>query len=160
MSSIALTLDTEDTTRHLGERLADVLRAPMVVYLNGPLGAGKSTLIRAMIRALGVTGPVKSPTYALVEPYKFSNFSIYHFDFYRFFDENEWEDSGFRDFFNSEAICLVEWASKAGASLPPADLILELEYVEDRPCQRQLTVSAQSPSGQQVLSVLRGEKQQ
>lgn len=160
MSSIALTLDTEDTTRRIGARLADVLRAPMVVYLDGPLGAGKSTLIRGMIRALGVTGPVKSPTYALVEPYKFSNFSIYHFDFYRFFDENEWEDSGFRDFFNSESICLVEWAGKAGGSLPPADLILELEYVDQRPDQRQLTVTAQSPAGLEVLTVLRREKEQ
>lgn len=149
MNQLTLFLPDEATTQSVGEKLAHQLSTPLVVALNGPLGAGKSTLIRAMLRKLGVTGPIKSPTYALVEPYIFSNYSIYHFDFYRFFDENEWEDSGFRDYFNSQSICLVEWAEKAGRVLPPTDLRIDLQYAF--PDGRNLNVHALSKAGEGVL---------
>lgn len=149
MNHLTRFLPDEATTQSVGQKLAYRLSAPLVIALNGPLGAGKSTLIRAMLRQLGVTGPIKSPTYALVEPYSFSNFSIYHFDFYRFFDENEWEDSGFRDYFNSESICLVEWAEKADRVLPQIDLRIDLQYAN--PQGRNLEVSALTPAGERVL---------
>ncbi|MDH4395957.1 MAG: tRNA (adenosine(37)-N6)-threonylcarbamoyltransferase complex ATPase subunit type 1 TsaE [Limnobacter sp.] len=149
MNHLTRFLPDEATTQSVGEKLAHQLSTPLVIALNGPLGAGKSTLIRAMLRKLGVTGPIKSPTYALVEPYNFSNYSIYHFDFYRFFDENEWGDSGFRDYFNSDSICLVEWAEKAGRVLPPIDLGIDLQYAPTE--GRTLNVHALSKAGEVVL---------
>lgn len=149
MNHLTRFLPDEAATQSVGQKLAHQLSAPLVIALNGPLGAGKSTLIRAMLRQLGVTGPIKSPTYALVEPYIFSNYSIYHFDFYRFFDENEWEDSGFRDYFSPDSICLVEWAEKAARVLPPVDLQLDLQYAI--PEGRTLDVHACSHLGEQVL---------
>lgn len=149
MNHLTRFLPDEASTQSVGQNLAHQLSAPLVIALNGPLGAGKSTLIRAMLRQLGVTGPIKSPTYALVEPYSFSNYSIYHFDFYRFFDENEWEDSGFRDYFNSESICLVEWAEKAERVLPQIDLRIDLQYTS--PQGRNLEVSALTRAGEHVL---------
>lgn len=156
MKQLHLNLQDEQETEQVGQRMAASMMAPLTVYLSGPLGAGKSTLIRALLRSKGVKGPIKSPTYALVEPYSFSSYSIYHFDFYRFFDENEWEESGFRDYFSDQSIRLVEWPEKAGSVLPAPDLVFELVYkVSDTDPGtingRTLTVSAISPAGLTVL---------
>jgi tRNA threonylcarbamoyladenosine biosynthesis protein TsaE len=99
----------------------------MVVWLSGDLGAGKTTLTRGLLRAFHYAGRVKSPTFTLVEHYPFSSFNLYHFDLYRFADPEEWEDAGFREYFNDRSICLVEWPEKAADTLPGADLLIRLE---------------------------------
>ena len=100
------------------------------VELHGPLGAGKTTFARHLLHALGVTGKIKSPTYALMEPYRAGaeagGFAIAHFDFYRFDDPQEWEDAGFREVFASSGLKLVEWPENAAELLPPCDLRLEI----------------------------------
>lgn len=129
--SLKLPLADEAATLSLGARLATVVRPGMTVWLVGDLGAGKTTLTRGLLRALGYAGRVKSPTYTLVEIYPFSSFNLYHFDLYRFVDPEEWEDAGFREYFNRQSICLVEWPEKGGAILPPPDLEIRLEVDGD-----------------------------
>jgi tRNA threonylcarbamoyladenosine biosynthesis protein TsaE len=121
-------LADEAATLAFGAALAPVLQAGSVVWLSGDLGAGKTTLVRGLLRACGYGGRVKSPTFTLVEHYPFSSFNLYHFDLYRFADPEEWEDAGFRDYFNEQAICLVEWPEKARGELPEADLTIRLEW--------------------------------
>jgi tRNA threonylcarbamoyladenosine biosynthesis protein TsaE len=99
--------------------------------LDGPLGAGKTTLVRHLLRALGVQGRIKSPTYAVVEPHESPDapggpLAIWHFDFYRFDDPREWEDAGFRDLFAAPGLKIAEWPDKAAAVLPPADLAIRI----------------------------------
>lgn len=164
MNNLIKQLPNEASTEQLGKQLAEGLSAPATVYLSGPLGAGKSTLVRAFLRALGVTGSIKSPTYALVEPYKFSSYSIYHFDFYRFFDQNEWIESGFRDYFEENSVCLVEWPEKAVSVLPEADLEISLSYVlqadgQGEGSSRQVQVSANTKKGQEVVRFLTGKQE-
>lgn len=118
-------LPAESATLALGAELAGGLVPGMVIHLRGDLGAGKTTLVRGMLRGLGYEGRVKSPTFTLLEPYKFSRLYLYHFDFYRFLDPRELEESGFREYFNPESVCLVEWPEKA-PDLPAADLDIEL----------------------------------
>lgn len=101
------------------------------IELHGPLGAGKTTFVRHLLRALGVQGRIKSPTYAVVEPYALPGLSVSHFDFYRFDDPREWADAGFRDVFAAPGLKLAEWPEKAAAVLPPADLRLSIEPDED-----------------------------
>jgi tRNA threonylcarbamoyladenosine biosynthesis protein TsaE len=100
----------------------------MVVWLDGDLGAGKTTLVRALLRALGYIGPVRSPTYTLVELYMLSSIYFYHFDFYRFSDPEEFLDAGLDEYFRSDAVCLVEWPGKAAGFVPSADLALQLRF--------------------------------
>ena len=104
------------------------------IELRGPLGAGKTTFARHLLQALGVTGRVKSPTYAVMEPYELADASstrmIWHFDFYRFDDPQEWEDAGFRDVFASTGLKLAEWPEKATGLLPMADLVIGIEPLE------------------------------
>jgi tRNA threonylcarbamoyladenosine biosynthesis protein TsaE len=119
-------LATEADTLALGAELAVGVNPGMVVYLKGDLGAGKTTLARGILLALGVTDRVKSPTYTLVEPYIISSLYLYHFDFYRLRHPDEWVDAGFRDYFNPTAVCLIEWPEKAGTQLPAADMTIEL----------------------------------
>jgi tRNA threonylcarbamoyladenosine biosynthesis protein TsaE len=119
-------LPDESATLAFGEALAPALIPGMVVFLSGDLGAGKTTLARGVLRSLGHTGRVKSPTFTLVEVYKLSRLNFYHFDFYRFDRPQELADTGFREYFAPDAVCLIEWPEKA-AGLPPADLHLELK---------------------------------
>lgn len=121
-----LELADEAATMVLGARLAAALRPGMVVYLQGDLGAGKTTLVRGILRALGYGGRVKSPTYTLVESYVLSRFTLQHYDLYRMIDPREWLDAGFRDDCNAATLCLVEWPDKAAGLLPPPDLRIQL----------------------------------
>lgn len=121
-------LPDEAATLALGRDLARVLAPGMVVWLSGDLGAGKTTLVRGLLRAFHYPGRVKSPTFTLVEHYPFSSFNLYHFDLYRFADPEEWEYAGFREYFNDHSICLVEWPEKAETMLPVPDLLIRLEW--------------------------------
>lgn len=122
-----MTLPDEAATLALGARLAKVLKPGWVVYLRGDLGAGKTTLVRGILRALGYAGRVKSPTYTLVESYELSRFILQHYDLYRMIDPREWLDAGFRDDCNAGTLCLVEWPEKARGLLPRPDLEIRLE---------------------------------
>ncbi|MDR3368560.1 tRNA (adenosine(37)-N6)-threonylcarbamoyltransferase complex ATPase subunit type 1 TsaE [Rhodoferax sp.] len=115
------------------------------IELRGDLGAGKTTLVRHLLRALGVTGRIKSPTYAVVEPYELPGLNVWHFDFYRFSDPREWEEAGFRDIFASPGLKLAEWPEKVAGHLPLADLVVQLATVDDH--TRQVTLTAQTPTG-------------
>ena len=99
----------------------------MVVWLEGDLGAGKTTLVRGLLRAAGDNGPVKSPTYTLVEVHVVSGLNFYHFDFYRFNQAEEYLDAGLDEYFSGSGICLVEWPDKAAPYLPAADMQIELQ---------------------------------
>ena len=127
--TISLLLADEPATRALGEALAASLFPGLRIYLRGHLGAGKTTLVRSILKALGYQGRVKSPTYTLVELYPLSRLNLYHFDFYRFRDRNEWREAGFSDYFDHDNVCLVEWPEKAGQNLPDADLDIALEVL-------------------------------
>jgi len=120
-----------------------------VIELHGDLGAGKTTLVRHLLHALGVQGRIKSPTYAVVEPYSLSGLNIWHFDFYRFTDPREWEDAGFRDIFSSPGLKLAEWPEKAATVIPQADLVISIEARADG--SRLVTLAAQTPTGDTIL---------
>lgn len=141
-------LPDEAATLAAGKQLANAVQAGATLFLLGDLGAGKTTLVRGFLAELGHIGKVKSPTYTIVEPYVISNKNIYHFDLYRFIDENEWEAAGFRDYFDGQAIALIEWPQKAEHLLPPADLTIMLTQ---QSTGRQLQLQAHTSLGQACL---------
>lgn len=120
------------------------------IELQGPLGAGKTTFARHLLRALGASGRIKSPSYAVVEPYELAAGPAWHFDFYRFANEREWEDAGFRDIFAGPGLKLVEWPQHAGETLPVPDLRLELTPLEHD--QRAVQWSAYTVRGRELLA--------
>ena len=124
--------------------------ADAFVALSGPLGAGKTTFVRHLLRALGVRGRIKSPTYALIEPYDEAGIAISHIDLYRFDDPREWIDAGLRDVFAAPGLKLVEWPDKAAALLPVADLWLQIEPLADE--RRRVTLRALTPRGVGLLA--------
>jgi len=144
-------LPDEAATQSLGAALAVQLQPGMVVYLEGDLGAGKTTLVRALLRQRGYEGPVKSPTYSLVEVYVISSLYWYHFDFYRFESPEEFHDVGLGDYFNAESVCLVEWPEKAAGCVPPPDLCLRFTFAGDG---RRLQLSGVSEKGVACLRSL------
>ena len=144
-------LAAEADTLALGAALALGLRPGMVVYLCGELGAGKTTLARGVLRGLGVTERVKSPTFTLVEPYTISSLYLYHFDFYRFNRSEEWEDAGLREYFDRSSVCLVEWPEKAGGQLPAPDVRIALAVDGSG---RNITLSADTEAGRDCLKRL------
>ena len=133
-----------------GAAIATGLRGGMVVGLSGELGAGKTTLVRGMLRSLGWTGSVKSPTYTLVEHYAISSLYFYHFDFYRFSEPDEWESTGFSEYFRPDAICVIEWPERVAAWLPQVDLSLTLEHA---PGGRTLQFAARTEAGNECLAI-------
>ncbi len=165
---LQLELIDENATATLAQRMA---RLPELVdcciELRGDLGAGKTTFVRHLLRALGVQGRIKSPTYALVELYEVASadgrhFSLWHFDFYRLQSPAEWESAGFRDTFASTGLKLVEWPDKVADLMPNAssvqvlttDVAIKIEVMTDGSESRKLDFSAHSPRGDAVLKAL------
>ena len=146
-------LPDEAATLALGAALARCLEPGLIVYLRGDLGAGKTTLVRGAVRALGHAGPVRSPTYTLVELYTASRLDLHHFDFYRFQDPREWIDAGFRESFNDRSVSLIEWPEKAEGSLPPADLEITLAASG---CGRSASFAHNSARGRKCLACVAG----
>jgi tRNA threonylcarbamoyladenosine biosynthesis protein TsaE len=150
--TIDLKLPDAAATARLGSALAAGIAPGRVLHLSGDLGTGKTTLVRGLLRALGVHGPVKSPTYTWVEPYSISSLDLYHFDFYRLSNKNEWIESGLREYFRPDAVCIVEWPERAGAALPMPDVSIQLTHEDE---SRGARLEARSPAGEAWLSSLR-----
>lgn len=150
---LAIDLADAEATARAGAAVASALVAGMVITLSGDLGAGKTTLARGLLRGLGHRGPVKSPTYAVVEHYPFSSLYLYHFDFYRFEDAAEWDDLGAADAFRNDTVCLVEWPERVAHLLPRADLALQLR-VDDALGTRRLDARATTAAGERCLAAL------
>ena len=155
-----MTLADEGETSMFGIALADAVQSireavtsdGMVIGVAGDLGSGKTTLVRALLRRLGVAGSVKSPTFALLEPYEVSRLHLYHFDFYRFKNPSEFHESGFQELFQPGNICLVEWPERAGGYLPAVDLNIRLSFLD---FGRSADVRANTEIGERCLEQLR-----
>ena len=146
---IRVVFDTNGPVHALAQ-LAQV-RATGIIYLKGELGAGKTTLARGFLRALGHVGKVRSPTYTLVEPYPFEDGTVYHLDLYRLADASELEDLGLRDLLAERALLLVEWPERGSGVLPDADLLVIIEH---RGESRRVTLEAATAMGQRIADSL------
>ena len=140
-------LPDEAATLAYGARLARNLPPGLTLHLHGDLGAGKTTLVRGLLRALGYAGRVKSPTYTLAETYDLPGFELYHFDLYRMHDPREWLDAGFRDL-SDRTVSLIEWPDKAAGWLPAPDVVVRLGIVESG---RDVSCEATSARGARYL---------
>lgn len=149
------TLVDEEATVAFGKKIADAVKNELnhgvVVYLNGDLGAGKTTLTRGFVQGMGHSGNVKSPTYTLVEPYELADWQVYHFDLYRLSDPEELEFMGIRDYFNSQSSCFIEWPERGQGVLANADIVIDLAYQGE---QREICITGKSELGCQLVSLL------
>ncbi len=134
-----------------GQALSALIKNPMVITLKGQLGAGKTTLSRGMLQGLGHCGSVKSPTYTIVEPYKLSAGSVFHFDLYRIADAEELEYMGFGEYLAEAQLCLIEWPERGQGFLPQADIAIEISQSGDGRC---VTLAAYSDVGEQLIGQL------
>jgi tRNA threonylcarbamoyladenosine biosynthesis protein TsaE len=150
-SGLAIFLPDAEATEAFGARLAGCCREGTLVFLHGELGAGKTTLVRGFLRAAGCSGPVKSPTYTLIEPYSLERGNVYHLDLYRLADAEELEWIGVRDLFDGEQVCLIEWPERGAGFLPEADLHL---YLRPEGSGRRLHLAAETPRGQRLVDCL------
>jgi len=160
MKQLEYRLTDEAATVAIGGSLAKVLQwqidqqqaqQSLVVFLNGDLGAGKTTLTRGFVRGMGHQGNVKSPTYTLVEPYELPPWQVYHFDLYRLADPEELEYMGIRDYFSDNCCCFIEWPEKGAGLLANADIIINMVYQGE---QRIIDLRACSNRGEGVLQQL------
>lgn len=163
--NFTLDLVDEAATLQFAEVLSKAIKPGLIIYLHGDLGAGKTTLVRGLLHALGYEGKVKSPTYTLVESYQLESnvnyrLNVYHFDLYRFNDDEEWESAGFRDYFNADSMCIIEWPEKAQNVLPTPDLNITFSIKNvGQYLGRNLIISAHSALGQQCLNIISTELQ-
>lgn len=149
-----LNIPTPERMRALGEEIAraiDEVAGGFIVALDGELGAGKTTLVSGILRAYGVTGPVRSPTYTLIEPYEAAGKRIYHLDLYRLADPGEVEPLGIRDLLSEAPVLLVEWPSRAAGALPAFDLTIGIDYLSTDGDGRRVTLQPHSSSGANVV---------
>ena len=155
---LELLLDDEAATAALAGAMAGCLGPGFVLYLSGDLGAGKTAFTRALLRALGHTGRVRSPTFTLSESYNLPNFELYHFDFYRFSASDEWRDLGFDELLGGAGAAVIEWPELGGPSLPEPDVGLRLETQEapdDRDGTRRIVrLRAGTERGARCLSAI------
>lgn len=135
----------------LGRQIARRLDAIGCIYLSGPLGAGKTTLMRGILRGLGHEGAVKSPTFTLVEPYTFPGRNLFHFDLYRLQDAEELEFLGVRDYFSGASVCIIEWPERAGGLLPPPDVEVKIMPVDS---ERQVQLISHTEAGTALVDGL------
>lgn len=133
----------------VGAALAQVVRAPCILFLKGDLGAGKTTLARGFLREKGYTGPVRSPTYTLVEPYPLAHETVYHLDLYRLADAEELEYLGLRDMLQAQNILLIEWPEQGRGWLPTADLEVQIQHAADG---REVLLQAKTPEGERIIN--------
>ncbi len=152
---LRLPLRDPSATAHLAERVSELLEPGFVLFLSGDLGSGKTTFVRALLRALGYPGRVKSPSFSLLEPYDLSRFRLYHFDFYRLTSKRDWLDAGFDEYIGPPGVAVIEWPERAGDSLPPADLRLRMSFDPDRGDEARIAcVSASTARGRACLNAL------
>ncbi len=151
-----LELPDPDAQLAFGERLGRLLPRRLVVYLEGDLGTGKTTLVRGILRGLGHGGPVRSPTYTLIEPYELPAARVYHLDLYRLSDPEELEYLGLRDLSGEDALFLVEWPGRGAGALPPADLTIRIHYQAQG---RHLTLEPETDEGRALLRLIEGARQ-
>ncbi|MBI3545587.1 MAG: tRNA (adenosine(37)-N6)-threonylcarbamoyltransferase complex ATPase subunit type 1 TsaE [Gammaproteobacteria bacterium] len=152
MPHLECALTTAADMEAWGGKLAAQLQDTRLIYLHGPLGAGKTTLVRGMLRALGHSGAVKSPTFTLVEPYEFVSRPFYHFDLYRLNDPEELEFVGIRDYLRANGVCVVEWAERAQGLLPTPDLDIIIALTETGRMMRITSLSARGKASLDTLT--------
>jgi tRNA threonylcarbamoyladenosine biosynthesis protein TsaE len=148
MTSLTRRVSSENDMEKLGQALARCLDAGLLVFCRGPLGAGKTTLVRGILRGLGYQGSVKSPTYTLVEPYRIQERLVYHFDLYRLADPEELALIGIRDYLDGSGICLVEWPERGEGELPRPDIDISIHQDNH---ERVLQLDSYSERGSEVL---------
>ena len=151
MSELTLHLADEEAMTALGAGLGEITQGHGLIFLDGNLGMGKTTLSRGLIRGLGHTGAVKSPTFTLVEPYEIGDTRVFHFDLYRLVDPEELEYMGIRDYFDDDALCLIEWPDKGAGFLPKPDLTIT---ISPHNAGRSLKLSPQGPRGESWCEAL------
>lgn len=154
MSEVTLYVEGEQAMIEFGARMAQVTGGHGLIFLEGDLGAGKTTFSRGMIRGLGHVGAVKSPTFTLVEPYEIGVIKAFHFDLYRLVDPEELEYLGIRDYFEEDALCLIEWPQQGAGFLPKPDLTIT---ISPQAAGRSLKLSPQGPRGESWCAVLARE---
>ncbi len=150
-------MPTEAATENFGAQIALVSPPGVILFLTGELGAGKTTLTRGFLRGLGYLGPVKSPTYTLVEPYELEAGRVYHLDLYRLSDPEELEFMGIRDYFEDVSTCLIEWPERAKDRLPAPDLRLNIVYSNPG---RRVAITGVTQAGRGVLERLNAYQRQ
>lgn len=151
MKTHALVVPTAADMEALGRHLAEHLAPGRLIYVRGPLGAGKTTLVRGMLRALGHAGSVKSPTFTLVEPYALDGLTLYHFDLYRLEHPEELEFLGVRDYLQGQGVCVIEWAERAQGLLPEPDLDIMIDASN---AERIVRLTAHTEHGESLLGGL------
>lgn len=151
MSEVTLYLADEQAMSDFGARIARVTQGHGLIFLEGNLGMGKTTLSRGIIRGLGHVGAVKSPTFTLVEPYEIGDIRAFHFDLYRLVDPEELEFLGIRDYFEDDAMCLIEWPDKGAGFLPKPDLTITISPQDSG---RSLKILSQSSRGEAWCAAL------
>ena len=151
MSEVTLYLADEEAMTAFGERIAKTTQGHGLIFLEGDLGAGKTTLSRGIIRGLGHVGAVKSPTFTLVEPYEIGDIRAFHFDLYRLVDPEELEYLGIRDYFEDDALCLIEWPRKGAGFLPKPDLTITISPQDSG---RSLKILSQGSRGEAWCAAL------